>query len=366
MKSALTIIGTRPEAIKLIPVISALKKNAYFKSKICITNQHTDLLDSFFLSSEIKVDYQLENFVNKGNLPQNTAQILTQLSPILEDEKPDIVLVQGDTTSAFAAALAAFYARIPVVHIEAGLRTGDMYSPWPEEIHRCLIDKLATYFFAPTHEARDILISEGLSSNNIWVVGNTSIDAIRLALAAASPITRFKEKIILVTVHRRENHGEPLREICQALLALVEQFSGIRILFLLHPNPAIHRPVSTMLGGINNIDLIEPLNHLSFVQLLNQCIFVITDSGGIQEEVSFVGKPVLVVRNKTERPENINAGTAWLVGTKSVDIISCCKELIGNPETLEGMSKVHFSYGDGHAAERIVKILEEKLKEKLL
>ncbi len=362
MKSILTVIGTRPEAIKLAPVLVAIRKNKYFESKVCVTRQHTDLLDPFLLNLKIIVDYQFRNHESGATLHKTAAHILEQFGVALTELKPDLVLVQGDTTTAFVATLAAFYSQIPVAHIEAGLRTTQLYSPWPEEAHRCLIDKLTTYFFAPTLQAQNALVAERVSPEKIWVVGNTSIDAIRLARKSSKLTRNSKWRVIIVTVHRRENHGEPLKEICHALRTIVELFPDVRIKFILHPNPAARNPVIDMLSGVSNIDLIEPIDHLSFIRLLDECIFVITDSGGIQEEVSFMGKPVLITRETTERPEGIQAGTARLVGTKSASIIACCKQLLENPDVLTSMSKIHFLYGDGYAAERIVTILDQELR----
>lgn len=362
MKSILTVIGTRPEAIKLAPILTLLDNNKLFESKVCITKQHTDILDPFLNALNIKVDYQLENYESDGILCRSAAHILKQFGEVLEKLKPDILLVQGDTTTAFIAALAAFYLHIPVAHVEAGLRTGDLLSPWPEEAHRCLIDQLATYFFAPTLEAKNALLAEGVSSKRMWVVGNTSIDSMRLAHEHLNLNNDSRERLIIVTIHRRETQGIPLEEICHALRIIAEQFLDIKIIFFLHPNPAVCIPVINMLSGIDNIDLVEPTDHFSFIQLLSKSVFVITDSGGVQEEVTFIGKPVLVVRNTTERIEGIQLGTAKLVGTKSLDIVNCCRDLLQNPENLAKMSKIHFPYGDGYASERIVSILEKELK----
>lgn len=360
MKLALTIIGTRPEAIKLAPVLRAINNSKCFESKVCITRQHADLLEPILSSLGINVNYHLEDFDNERTLHQSAAHILEKLGTLLTETKPDLVLVQGDTTTAFTGALAAYYSGIPVAHIEAGLRTGHLYSPWPEEAHRCLIDRLTTYFFAPTMQAQNTLLAEGVSRDKIWVVGNTSIDSIRLVRNSLQAAKNLQKRIIVVTIHRRENHGKPLREICTALRLIVEQFFDVHIVLVLHPNPAVHLPVIEMLSGIRNIELREPTDHASFVQLLDACIFIITDSGGIQEEAPFMGKPLLVIRDTTERPEGVQAGTARLVGTKSADIVAGCRELLENDETLTAMSKVHFPYGDGYAAERIVNILESE------
>jgi UDP-N-acetylglucosamine 2-epimerase (non-hydrolysing) len=362
MKSILTVIGTRPEAIKLAPILSAIHQSQRFVSKVCITKQHTDLLDPFILDLKITAQYHLKSDGQERALHKSAAQILERFSEVLVDSKPDLVIVQGDTTTAFTSALAAFYAKIPVAHIEAGLRTDSLDEPWPEEAHRCLIDRLATYFFAPTEQAKLRLLLEGVPSDKVWVVGNTSIDAIRLALKQ-SPKLSIRSQKIVVTVHRRENHGQRLEKICQALRSLAQQFPKVRFLFLLHPNPHIRGPATTMLSGVANIELLEPMDHISFIQLLNESLFVVTDSGGIQEETSFLGKPVLVLRDTTERPESILVGTSRLVGTESSVIMACCKELIENEELRTAMSKVHFSYGDGYAAEKIIHILEQELRQ---
>jgi UDP-N-acetylglucosamine 2-epimerase (non-hydrolysing) len=369
MKSILTVIGTRPEAIKLAPVLMAITKSHHFESKICVTGQHTQLLDPYLLEFGIIPHYRLESSEKESSLHNSAAYILKQLDAVLSHSKPDLVLVQGDTTTAFITALSAYYSRIPVAHIEAGLRTGNLYSPWPEEGHRALIDRLTTYFFVPTAKAQNILLSEGVRSEKIWVVGNTSIDVVRLYRERpqlpdiqGEKFTRF----IIVTVHRRENHGKPLKDICQALLVIAKQFPDVQIKFLLHLNPAIRQPVITMMSGVVNIDLIEPMDHSSFMQLLDKCTFVITDSGGLQEEVLFMGKPVLVLRDTTERPEGIQLGTALLVGTKSANIVKFCKELLENPDTLAAMSKAHNSYGIGYASEQIVNILNNELNKTFL
>lgn len=362
MKSILTVIGTRPEAIKLAPILSAIDQSKRFTSQVCLTRQHTDLLDPFLLRLKIAADYQLQGDEQRKTLPQTTAQILEQLPEVLVRSKPDLVMVQGDTTTAFAATLAAFYARIPVAHIEAGLRTGSLAAPWPEEAHRCLIDRLATYFFAPTEQAKQRLLLEGAPPEKIWVVGNTSIDAIRSILNQLPKSSNpFQTRKIVVTVHRRENQGKRLEEICEAIRSLARRFPTLRILFFLHPNPDIRGPVIDRLSGIENIDLSKPVDHLSFIQHLNESLFVVTDSGGIQEETSLLGKPVLILRDTTERPESIVAGTSRLVGTGASQIVSHCEELLENEDMRREMSRVHFSYGDGYAAERIIHILEQEM-----
>lgn len=364
MKSAIIVIGTRPEAIKLAPIITAMDKSGCFEHKVCITKQHTDLLDNVLLHLGIRTTYEFESNRSNGSLHQSAACILKQFEAVLTEANPDVVIVQGDTTSAFIATLASFYSRIPIAHVEAGLRTGNFAAPWPEEGHRCLIDKLTTYFFAPTIEAHNTLLAEGVAPKNVWVVGNTSIDAVRLARGRLKLPSNFSSRrTIVVTIHRRENHEEPLKEICFALRNIARKFLDTRIVFLLHPNPAIRQPVINFLTGVNNVDLLEPMDHVSFVALLTECIFVITDSGGLQEECSFLGKPILITRDTTERPEGVQAGTTRLVGTKAYHIEACCEELLTNQEALATMSKVHFPYGDGYAAERIVDILDSKFGE---
>lgn len=364
MKSILTVMGTRPEAIKLAPILKVIDRHKNLTSKVCVTRQHTHLLDPLLTNLNIQVNHHLKND-HGGTLHDSAASILIQMRSILMETKPDIVLVQGDTTTAFAAALAAFYACIPVAHVEAGLRTGQLDSPWPEEAHRCLIDRISTYYFAPTQQAQNTLISEGIAPEKIWVVGNTSIDAVRNIRKSENKSLTLNVRTILVTIHRRENQGKPLEEICNAIRFLAEQFADIRIIFFLHPNPAICHPIKDMLSGITNIDLIEPLDHFTFLEYLHACFFVVTDSGGVQEEAPMLGKPVVILRDTTERPEGVIAGTAKLVGTKAENIIACCKDILENIETFTAMSKIHFPYGDGYAAERIVTILDRECIKKI-
>lgn len=361
MKNVLTIIGTRPEAIKLKPVLHVLSKHKKFKSQVCITQQHTDLLLPLLLLLDIEADYILDIPKKDNNLRHISMHILNHIGNLLLKIKPDLVIVQGDTTTAFMGALASYYAKIPVAHIEAGLRTHNLLSPWPEEGHRRLIDQLTSYFFAPTEQAFKALQNEGIPSDKIWIVGNTAIDALRLLPKSIKSEREETLKTILVTIHRRENHGKVLDQICQALMCLANLYTDIKIIFFLHPNPAIHVPIKKKLNNIENIELKHPVDHFSFINLLRDCTFIISDSGGIQEEAPFLGKPILIPRNTTERPEGIYAGTARVVGTQTNDIINACKELLECPEVLLKMSKVHYPYGDGYAAERIVNILVREL-----
>lgn len=360
MKIILIIIGTRPEAIKMAPLLAVLYKNKHFNIKVCLTRQHTDLLDPFLKSLPIKADYILENHPLNGCLYKSGSFILEKVGKIIEELKPDLLIVQGDTTSAFAGAMAAFYQRVPIAHVEAGLRTHSLSSPWPEEAHRCIIDKLSTYFFAPTIQARNTLIDEGHNPDKIWVVGNTSIDAARVVLSALPEPIKPSDSSIVVTIHRRENY-DAIENICSALMHIGRTVSDLKILYILHPNPVFNKAVQEKLKDCTNIILLDSLDHKSFVLLLHKCLFIITDSGGIQEEAPFFGKPVLIARNTTERTEGILAGTAKLIGTESSQIIDACKLLLGDKELLDSMSRVHFPYGDGFAAERIASILNQEL-----
>jgi UDP-N-acetylglucosamine 2-epimerase len=359
MKSILIIVGTRPEAIKLIPVIKALKKSKKFNTKVCITNQHTDLLNSIFSANNCDIDYRLEEPSKDLPLEQQAAHILLEVGKSLLAIKPKFVMVQGDTTTAFMTALAAFYRGIPIIHVEAGLRTGNIFSPWPEETHRYFIDKISSYLFAPTQGARETLINEGLAAKKIWVVGNTAIDAIKL-LQDSLQLKTEVDKIIVVTIHRRENHGKLFAGICKALHDIAREFPCYKIIFFLHPNPAICNPAVKLLSQIPNITLLQPIEYKSFICMLYKCALVITDSGGIQEEVSFIGKPVLVVREYTERAEIIQTGIGKLIGTDPDNITSYCRDLLLDKNKLQAMGKAQYLYGDGYAASRIVEILEQE------
>lgn len=356
MKRVLTIIGTRPEAIKMAPVIQVLACRDRFESKLCLTGQHRALLDRSIFSQP--ADYELN--LAEASLTDVAAMAIRGIGQLLRTWKPDVVLVQGDTTSAFAGTLAAFYEGVPVGHVEAGLRTGDLGAPWPEEGHRQAIDRIASWMFAPTTCAYNNLLAEGVPASRVYLVGNTAIDALRLAkgrLPAAAGRRR-----ILATIHRRENQGEPLRRICNAIQQVARRWPDVDIVMPLHPNPQIREPISILLAGIPNISIIEPLNHVSLVALMQQSLFILTDSGGLQEEAPYLGKPILVLRDTTERPEGLAAGTARLVGSDPSRIVAACSELLDDNELLKSMSIVHTPYGDGFAAERIVDILTTALE----
>lgn len=363
MKTILTVIGTRPEAIKLAPILQCLGRHPFFHSSICMTGQHTSLVEPFISEFDLEVDYRINNLPN-AQIPLHkcASHILSEFGDLLEKTQPDLIVVQGDTTTTFSAALSAFYQQIPIAHIEAGLRSGNIFSPWPEEAHRCFVDKITDYFFAPTIEARDNLLAEGIPQDQIWVVGNTSIDALRITRDKVTKLhnTSTKRKI-LVTLHRRENQEQPLDVLCRTIDKLIHLFPDIEVDCMLHPTPQVYNKMTEMLGSLERVTLHPPLSHTAFVRLMEECLLLITDSGGLQEEASFLGKPVFIFRDTTERPEGIQVGAARLVGTSETAILDSCKELLGNQDQLEAMSKVHTSYGDGFSAERIVSILEASI-----
>lgn len=361
MKNILTVIGTRPEIIKLAPVIHALNKCTIFKNKVCLTNQHTTLLDPTFLYLEnIKVHYQCKPAKHNASLAEVAAHMLSALDRIIKKLKPDLLIVQGDTTTAFIASLAAFYWKIKVAHIEAGLRTYDLTSPWPEEAHRIFIDKMTNYYFAPTKAARNNLIKEGVNSKQIWVTGNTIIDAL-LELKPALDNHTTVPNTIIITMHRRENWGEPLNNCCAAVKIIATQFPDIKIRFFLHPNPCAHSTIRVILANVKNVELLPAVSHREFIKHLQECLFIITDSGGIQEEASFIGKPVIITRTTTERAELLDARTGILTDTDTETLVKHCQRLLQDPVLLCNMSKAHFPYGKGNASESIVKILEKVL-----
>ena len=389
-KKISVIFGTRPEAIKLAPVILALKDDAHFECRVCVTAQHREMLDQVLEVFEIVPDHDLNLMLPGQDLAELTAKSIKAIDGYLREEKPDMVLVQGDTTTVFCAALSAFYNRIPIGHVEAGLRTHNLYSPWPEEGNRLLTSHLAALHFAPTEMSRQNLLKEGIPEYIIHVTGNTVIDALFLALqkiktedldveiirdlvarcpglkcifneSALTQNSNFKTnnsnepKLILVTGHRRESFGEGFERICQALNELSKR-EDVQIVYPVHLNPNVQEPVKRMLGRNPRIHLIEPLNYLPFVYLMNRSYLILTDSGGVQEEVPSLGKPVLVMRETTERPEAIDAGTVKLVGTDPALICSEAENLMGCIDTYEAMSRAHNPYGDGKAAQRIFRL----------
>ena len=362
----LTVIGTRPEAIKMAPVLHALQA-AGVESRLCVTAQHRDMLDQVLSIFGLKPDIDL-NLMRPGQTLEGlTAAVLTGVGDALADEKPDVVLVHGDTTTAFAASLAAFYKQIPVGHVEAGLRTGDLSAPFPEELNRRLVDGISRFHFAPTESAKENLLREGTDPSTIFVTGNTVVDALlmttdrmkadealRTKLAEGLPYPSAGKKLILVTGHRRESFGDGFKNICTALAELAGR-DDVEIVYPVHLNPNVQAPVNEILGGCDGVHLLAPVDYLSFVHLMERAYLVITDSGGIQEEAPSLGKPVLVMRDVTERPEAVAAGTVELVGTDTRKIVSTAARLLDDGDAYATMSRAHNPYGDGTAARRITK-----------
>jgi UDP-N-acetylglucosamine 2-epimerase (non-hydrolysing) len=367
MKRILVVFGTRPEAIKLAPVILRLRERPGFDVRTCATAQHRDLLDQVLSVFQIKPDHDLNLMQPGQSLTQSASRILAALESVLQHDRPDMVLVQGDTTTTLAGALAAFYQRIPVGHVEAGLRTGDLTQPFPEEMNRVVATRLSTIHFAATQWAADNLRREGVASGFIHVTGNSGIDAVlyikdALETVAARPSRDFEwpegEKLIVVTAHRRESFGTGFERICDALATLAAR-PDVRIVLPLHPNPHARAPVARALGDCPRVTLIEPLEYVPFVDLMRRAHILITDSGGIQEEGPSLGKPVLVMREKTERPEAVEAGTVKLVGTDPALIVGEASLLLDDPEEYRRRSLVHNPYGDGQASSRITGIIAE-------
>ncbi len=363
----LSIFGTRPECIKMAPVIKKLKQEPRIESRVCVTAQHRYMLDQVLDLSQIKPDVDLNIMMDNQGLTEIGAAILSGLKPVLEEYQPDLVLVQGDTSTTFFAALAAFYQQVPVGHVEAGLRTGDMSAPWPEEMNRRVASILAGLHFAPTEQSRDNLLREGIESENILVTGNTVIDALldAVQLIDNSPqlLSKFKEqysalephrRTLLVTGHRRESFGKQFEDICYGLLEISRR-EDVQIVYPVHLNPNVQRPVKRILGDAQNVHLIGPLDYLPFVYLMRESFLILTDSGGVQEEAPSLEKPVLVMREKTERPEGVAAETAKLVGTSTERIVEEVSLLLDSQDEYEKMARAHNPYGDGHASQRIVK-----------
>lgn len=373
MLKVLCVFGTRPEAIKMAPLVKALEENTKFDSKVCVTAQHREMLDQVLSLFEITPDYDLNLMQASQTLNDVSAKILVQLKPVLADFKPDVVLVHGDTATTFASSLAAYYEQIKVGHVEAGLRTGNIYSPWPEEANRKLTSVLTDFHFAPTQESADNLLKENISKEMIVITGNTVIDALLMVrdklhlsienkkhLDEQFAFLDSSKKLILVTGHRRENFGDGFENICKALSKTAQQFPDVEILYPVHLNPAVREPVNRLLSNMSNIRLIEPQQYLEFVYLMDRSHIILTDSGGIQEEAPSLGKPVLVMRDTTERPEAVAAGTVKLVGTNVDTIFDALKTLLSDDDVYKNMSRAHNPYGDGKACERII---EQLLKE---
>lgn len=369
MKKNLIVFGTRPEAIKMAPLVKAFQANNNFETKVCVTAQHREMLDQVLSFFDIKPDYDLDLMKPNQNLYGLTADIITGLKPVLEDFKPDYVYVHGDTTTTMASSIAAFYSGAKVCHVEAGLRTFNKRAPFPEEINRCVTGSVADYHFAPTQTSSDNLLNERVLKESILITGNTVIDALlesvdRVETIENEEINQLKEivdpqkRLILVTGHRRENHGQGMINICEALREIVETHSDVQIIYPVHLNPNVQKPVYDILGSNKNIHLIDPLAYPAFVWLMNQSKLIITDSGGVQEEAPSLGKPVLVMRDTTERPEAVDAGTVLLVGTNKEKIVAEASSLLSDEKRYEAMSALHNPYGDGLACKRIVEFIE--------
>lgn len=369
-KKVMVVFGTRPEAIKMAPVIRALRQQESILCQVTVTAQHREMLDQVLKLFNMVPDFDLDLMRHGQTLTEITTQALIGLKEVFQRELPDLVLVHGDTTTTFVAALAAFYAQIPVGHVEAGLRTGNKFSPFPEEMNRKLTGVLADFHFAPTETAKRNLLSEGVAPEKIFVTGNTVIDAlldtVKPEYSFSDPHIRTilrqgeKSRMILVTTHRRENLGEPMRQIYQALKSALELFPDTYIIFPVHKNPEVRKVVSEVLGTHPRVNLVEPMDYEPFVNIMARSYLILTDSGGIQEEAPSLGIPVLVVRDTTERPEAVVAGTVILVGTEYENVFSELKHLIGDQTSYQKMAMATNPYGDGRAAERIAKIIEGK------
>lgn len=380
MKKVLIVFGTRPEAIKMAPVVKTFQSDTTnFNTKVCVTAQHREMLDQVLDIFEIITDYDLDIMKAGQDLNDISSRVLLELRPILKEFKPNVVLVHGDTTTSSMAALASFYEQIPVGHVEAGLRTHNIYSPFPEEINRQITSRIATYHFAPTELSKQHLLQENINEKSVLVTGNTVIDALYLVLdkiknnfelkkKLKSQISEFgysnidslesgNRKMILITGHRRENFGDGFIQMCEAMKEIALNHPEFDLVYPVHLNPNVQKPVNEILSGISNVYLIKPLEYLPFIYLMEKSYLVLTDSGGIQEEAPSLGKPVLVMRDTTERPEAIEAGTVFLVGTNKAQIIKKVNQLINNKEVYEKMSKAHNPYGDGKASQNIYEYL---------
>lgn len=370
MKKVMVIFGTRPEAIKLAPVIGEMKKHPDLCSRVCVTAQHRQMLDHVLKLFNIEPDIDLDLMQPDQTLAQLTARVVLRVDEVLQRENPDLVLVQGDTTTVMAAAMAAFYRRISVGHVEAGLRSGNLYSPFPEEMNRRVAGIIGNLHFAPTKTAEKVLLGEGIPRESVFLTGNPVIDALNMVVGGSPPEAARDlllragvngrsgdPKLILVTAHRRENFGEPFESVCRGLKALVERNKDLVVIYPVHLNPNVQEPVYRILGDSERIVLTDPVEYDVLAHLMKASYLVLTDSGGIQEEAPALGKPVLVMRTETERPEGVEAGTAKLVGPVAEKIVAEAETLLRNEAAYRQMARAVNPYGDGHAAERIVEVL---------
>lgn len=361
MKKVMLVFGTRPEAIKMCPLVNELKKRKELQTVVCVSGQHRQMLDQVLNAFSVVPDYDLSIMKNKQTLFDVTTNILERIKAVLESEKPDIVLVHGDTSTTFVTALACFYLQIPVGHVEAGLRTYNIYSPYPEEFNRQAVGIIAKYNFSPTETARDNLLKEGKIADTIYVTGNTAIDALKTTVRQdySHPELDWAagSRLIVLTAHRRENLGEPMYHMFRAIKRIVDEHEDLKVIYPIHMNPVVRQAAADIFGDDDRFHIIEPLDVLDFHNLLARSYLILTDSGGIQEEAPSLGKPVLVMRDTTERPEGIKAGTLKLVGTNEETIYTEFKRLLTDKEAYEAMSHASNPYGDGHACERIADIL---------
>ena len=361
MKKVMLVFGTRPEAIKMCPLVNALKKREELQTLVCVTGQHRQMLDMVLEAFDVIPDYDLSIMKDKQTLFDVTTNILNRIKEVLEKEKPDVVLVHGDTSTTFVTALACFYLQIPVGHVEAGLRTYNIYSPYPEEFNRQAVSIISKFNFAPTELSKQNLLKEGKDSDSIYVTGNTAIDALKTTVREnyTHPELEWAKgsRLIMITAHRRENLGEPMRHMFKAIRRVMDEHSDVKAIYPIHMNPVVREIADEFLGGDDRIHIIEPLDVLDFHNFLSRSYLILTDSGGIQEEAPSLGKPVLVMRDTTERPEGIAAGTLKLVGTEEETIYNEFGRLLSDKAEYEAMSKASNPYGDGHACERIADVL---------
>ena len=363
MKKVMLVFGTRPEAIKMCPLVNELKKREELQTVVCVTGQHRQMLDMVLEAFDVTPEYDLSIMKDKQTLFDVTTNILNRIKEVLEREKPDVVLVHGDTSTTFVTALACFYLQIPVGHVEAGLRTYNIYSPYPEEFNRQAVSIISKFNFAPTELSKQNLLKEGKNPESIYVTGNTAIDALKTTVRADYTHPELEwamgSRLIMITAHRRENLGEPMRHMFKAIRRVMDEHPDVKAIYPIHMNPVVREIADEFLGGDDRIHIIEPLDVLDFHNFLSRSYLILTDSGGIQEEAPSLGKPVLVMRDTTERPEGIAAGTLKLVGTEEEIIYNEFSRLLSEKEEYEAMSKASNPYGDGHACERIADILEE-------
>ena len=363
MKKVMLVFGTRPEAIKMCPLVNELKKRKNIETIVCVTGQHRQMLDQVLETFSIVPNYDLSIMKERQTLFDVTTNILEKIREVLEEVKPDIVLVHGDTSTTFVTALACFYLQIPIGHVEAGLRTYDIYSPYPEEFNRQAVGIVSKYNFAPTNMAKDNLLREGKNADTIYVTGNTAIDALRTTVREdySHPELDWAKdsRLIMITAHRRENLGESMHHMFRAIRRIMDEYPDVKAIYPIHMNPVVRQTAEEELSGCDRIRIIEPLDVLDFHNFLSRSYLILTDSGGIQEEAPSLGKPVLVMRDTTERPEGISAGTLKLVGTDEEVIYRNFKELLEDSEAYERMAHASNPYGDGHACERIADVLEK-------